>query len=309
MSPMSRGHVVADADPAALGPVHAVDAAVVLLVEPVGVAAGAAGRSAGRGRTPARDRARTSAAQPGVERCPVAAAVGALEHAAAPTGRGRGASASRGSTMTECSIEPSGVFSSGHSHHVSHIGWSFQPCDRLPRVAAVVAAEQALGRAARVPDAGLVGVARRQPEHRVAGCAASAVAGRERRRAASPRVHVRPRSSERNTVGPRWPVRGREQQRAAVARVEHHVLRDVAEEHRPVAVHDRRSTSAVEIHAPLRVPTSKLGVSVIALPPRVVRSLRLELRLSGPRILIAQPCSSLPRHVERPPCRAATVGP
>src|SRR6185503_15546603 len=29
--------------------------------------------------------------------------------------------------MTECSIEPSGVFSSGHSHHVSHMSWSFQP--------------------------------------------------------------------------------------------------------------------------------------------------------------------------------------
>ena len=34
---------------------------------------------------------------------------------------------SRGSTITECSIEPSGVFSSGHSHQVSHIGWSFHP--------------------------------------------------------------------------------------------------------------------------------------------------------------------------------------
>src|SRR5207253_1695526 len=35
--------------------------------------------------------------------------------------------ASRGSMLIEWSIDPSGVFSSGHSHHVSHIGWSFQP--------------------------------------------------------------------------------------------------------------------------------------------------------------------------------------
>ena len=46
--------------------------------------------------------------------------------------------------MTECSIEPSGVFCSGHSAHVSHIGWSFQPSTGVPRLAAVVAAEQAL---------------------------------------------------------------------------------------------------------------------------------------------------------------------
>ncbi len=47
--------------------------------------------------------------------------------------------------MTEWSIEPSGVFSSGHSHHVSHIGWSFHPVDRRPGVAGVVGAEQPLG--------------------------------------------------------------------------------------------------------------------------------------------------------------------
>ena len=71
---------------------------------------------------------RKSAAQPGVEGRPVVAAVDRLEHAAAGEARGRGGARSRGSTITEWSIEPSGVPStSGHSAHSPQRGWSFQP--------------------------------------------------------------------------------------------------------------------------------------------------------------------------------------
>jgi hypothetical protein len=45
-------------------------------------------------------------------------------------------------------------------------------------------------------------------------------------------VHVRPRSLERNTVGPRWPVRAGREPGAAVARVDHRVVDVVAEEAR-----------------------------------------------------------------------------
>ena len=89
---------------------------------------------------------------------------------------------SRGSMLIECSIEPSGVFCSGHSAQVAHIGWSFQPSTGVPGVAAVVGAEQTLRRRAGVPDARLVGMARREPEHRRRPLRPSVLAGSEGRR-------------------------------------------------------------------------------------------------------------------------------
>ncbi len=74
--------------------------------------------------------------------------------------------------------------------------------------------------------------------------------------------HVRPRSLERNTVGPRWPGAAGRQEGGAVARVEHDVLDDVAEEHRPGRRPGRaRPPSLARIQAPLRVPTRSLGPS------------------------------------------------
>ena len=129
MSPMPRRHVVADAVPAALGAVHAVDAAVVLLVEAVGATSGGA-RSAGRGRTRGRAPGRTAPGSPG---------------SAGPSRRRRrwtrtrrpptapGAEVVRVTGVDEHRVQHRtvGVFSSRPLlHQVSHIGWSFQPVDR-----------------------------------------------------------------------------------------------------------------------------------------------------------------------------------
>jgi hypothetical protein len=75
-------HVVADAKPPALGPFHAVDAAVVLLVEPVGSerVQPHAVRVVAELRLRVGKECRETAR---VERVPVGAAVGAFEHAAA----------------------------------------------------------------------------------------------------------------------------------------------------------------------------------------------------------------------------------
>ena len=74
----------------------------------------------------------------------------------------------------------------GQFAHVFHISWSLQPGDRRPRVATVVAAEEALRRSARVPDAGLVGMTGRSARTRSGRCA-RARHPRRRRAAASPR--------------------------------------------------------------------------------------------------------------------------
>ena len=74
-APMSRQRVA--------GPVEPVNAAVVLLIEPIGIAADASARSADRGRTPGRDPAGSRRARPGSAASSRAPRVGRLEHAAA----------------------------------------------------------------------------------------------------------------------------------------------------------------------------------------------------------------------------------
>ena len=62
-----------------------------------------------------------------VERLPVVAAVGALEHAAAPTGRCRGARRRAGRRSPSAASSRRACSRTGHSAHVSHSLWSFQP--------------------------------------------------------------------------------------------------------------------------------------------------------------------------------------
>ena len=164
----------------------------------------------------------------GVERPPVAAAVDRLEHAAGrqPEVHVRGVARVDDDRVEHRAVGR--VLLGPLGPRLPH-RMVVPAVDGRPRVAAVVAAEQALRRSAGVPDAGLVGVARREPEHRPRAPAQSLAAAERRRRVAS--VQVAPRSSDRNTVGPRWPVR-MAAQHAAVAGIEHHVLGDVAEEGR-----------------------------------------------------------------------------
>src|SRR5687768_12352303 len=105
--------------------------------------------------------------------------------------------------MTECSMAPSGVCSSGYSHHVSHSGWSFQPdtgahvsppssvrnsaCGEHPP------AYQTSASCDGVSQKTFLGVrCSRSSPREAGGLEASA--------------HVVPPSVERKTVGPRWPV-------------------------------------------------------------------------------------------------------
>ena len=169
MSPTSRGMLSPMRTQRPVGPLHAVDAAVVLLVQAVGpqrMQAHAVRIVAELGVGIGEEVAVAAR----VERLPVGAAVGALEHAAA----------------RQPDVEVRGV-ARVDDHRVQHrpVGRVLlrplgprlphrvvvPAAHRLPRVAAVVGAEQALRRAAGVPDAGLARVAGRQPEHRVAGCA------------------------------------------------------------------------------------------------------------------------------------------
>src|SRR4051794_9202804 len=103
--------------------------------------------------------------------------------------------------MTECSIEPSGVFSSGHSHHVSHMSWSFQPewgsqvsppsSDRNNPCGEPPAYQEpgSLAWPGVSQNTALSDRLSRSPVANAGGRLAS--------------VHVAPLSAERNTVGPR----------------------------------------------------------------------------------------------------------
>ncbi len=105
--------------------------------------------------------------------------------------------------------------------------------DRRPAVAAVFAAEQALRAGAGIPHARLAGVARRQPEGVLHAAALAVRILREGRRL----LGFRPVLSEIGGAEQgraQMPGRGRGQQRAAVARVEHQMIDDVAQEMRPV---------------------------------------------------------------------------
>ena len=198
------GHVVADPHPGGVRSVEPVDAAVVLLVQAVGplrVEADGVRVVAVLGVRVGQEVGRA----PGVEGRPVVAAVDRLEHASA------------GEPDVEV-VPVAGV----DEHRVEHraVGGALDvgplrplaparvvvPAGhRRPGVAVVLAAEQALRRAAGVPGARLVGGPGREPEHRVEGAPVGVALGEGRGRRAS--LHVRPRSVERNTVGPRWPVR------------------------------------------------------------------------------------------------------
>lgn len=102
--------------------------------------------------------------------------------------------------------------------------------DRRPGDAAVVAAEQALGRGAGVPGAGLAGVARGQPEHVVDGAAARLAPGELRRGRGLLPGGAAVAAAEHG--GAEVPLARRAQKAPAIARIEDHVVALLAEKGR-----------------------------------------------------------------------------
>ncbi len=161
----------------------------------------------------------------GVERVPVGAAVGRLEHAAARHAEVHVRGVAR-VDQDRVQLRPVGRASCSPPPHASRFGWSLKPS-----TAAQVRRRRRSGTAPAASRRRTTRPARRR------GPASARTRGR--RCARRPRanaggreasVHVRPRSAERNTVGPRCPVRVAASSVRAVARIEHHVVDDVAEE-------------------------------------------------------------------------------
>ena len=162
--------------------------------------------------------------------------------------------------MTECSIDPSGVFSSGYSDQVSHIGWSFQPSTgaQVSPASSLRNSPCGLPPAYQTPgSSGWPGVS--QNTLRRLRASRSPVWNAGGREASD---QVAPKSVVRNSVGPRCPVP------AATSRVRPSRGSSTAcwtmwpRKWGPSTDQDRRPASAVRIHAPLRVPRNRAVVSV-----------------------------------------------
>ena len=148
--------------------------------------------------------------------------------------------------MIECSLGPSGVPSCTVPIHSRYCASSLMGEKRRPAHATVGRAEQPLRRGAGVPDVGLAGVTRREPERVVDRAAPCRRPPWRMPAAVAASFQLRPRLVERNTVGPEVPGLGRRQQRLAVARVEHDMVDDVAEEMRAVGAPGLALRVAVE---------------------------------------------------------------
>ena len=163
--------------------------------------------------------------------------------------------------------------------------------DARPGRAAVGRAEEPLRRRARVPDAELGRVARREPERVVDACACCPASNAGGVLAS---FHVRPRSVERNTVGPRWPVR------AAASSVLPSRGSSTAwwtmlpRKCGPASFHVRRAASPVSVQSPLRVAISNT----------VVRAGRADGRL-----LVLSRCHDRPPDSVEPANATATAPP
>ena len=164
-----------------------------------------------------------------VQRLPARAAVGRLEDAARRhadvevlrIARVDVDRVQRGA-IRRCFLQPADP---GGPHRVR-----VEPVDTLPGVAAVRRAEEPLRRGAGVPDAGLGGVSRREPEH-VLDDEAGLAGGRLRERRRPRRFLPGPPAIGGAEHGrAEMPGARGDEQRPPVARVEHRVLDDVAEE-------------------------------------------------------------------------------
>ena len=161
--------------------------------------------------------------------------------------------ASRGSTRIECSLGPSGVPSWSPPHHALRIGCALKPA--TPSHVAPPSAE-------RNRPCGDV------PAHQTPGCDAwpgvsqnvwsttrplsGANAG-----GVAASFHVRPPSVERNTVGPRWPVRAAASS-VLPSRGSSTAWWTVCPRNAgPASFHVRRVASPVSVHRPLRVAISR----------------------------------------------------
>ena len=113
-------------------------------------------------------------------------------------------SGSRGSTRIECSLGPSGVPSWSPPHHALRCGCSLKPSTPVHVAPPSSERNRPCGDVPAYQTPGSRRVARRRArtcDRRCARCRRLNAGGR----AAS--FQVRPRSVERKTVGPRWPVR------------------------------------------------------------------------------------------------------
>ena len=203
---------------------------------------------------------RKSAAQPALSGRPVVAAVDGLEHASAGEaevevvgGRGGRPSPSGASSRRVCPRRRATPPTSPQR------GWSFQPATGAQVSPPSSVRNRPCGEPPAYQDARLVGMARREPEHRAEGPPVGIAFGEGRRAA-----RLLPREAE--VVGAEHgrtevPGAARRQEGGAVARVQHHVLDDVARgtsDRRPPR---SRAPSLARIHAPFRVPTRSLGPS------------------------------------------------
>ena len=222
-------HGLADAHPLVARPVEPVDAAMVLLVEAVGIARAQphAVRVVEReiGRIEAFDHF-----EPFHQGCEAAAAVTRFVHAAA---RHREVQV-RGIARIDddrMQLRPVRRAVLHRAHPLAVLRVVVDRGERLPGEAAVLGAEQALRRGAGVPDTRLGGVARGQPEGVIDGAAVLGLGegGRPRRLLPVATEIVGAEHRRPEVAGLR-----RRQQRAPVARVEHEMADDVAEEVRPV---------------------------------------------------------------------------
>ena len=147
MSPIFFGMALADADPAARRPVESIDAAVILLVQPVGLRRVHRRCSADRGRRPRSGPAENP--RPAiVERRPVAPAVRGLEHAA---DRDAEVQVLRIARVDEHRMQQLAVRRAEAGRPLRAHRVIVEARHRLPCVAAVLRAEQARRRAAGVP--------------------------------------------------------------------------------------------------------------------------------------------------------------
>ena len=158
------------------------------------------------------------------------------------------------------------------------------PLDRRPRVAPVLGVEQALGASrprtsSPVAPGGRASARRRARSERPSGSPAGNAGGR----AAS--CQVRPRSSERSTVGPRWPVRTATRSRRWSRGSRTAWCTTWPSSDGPATDHLCRSASAARIHRPLRVPTSSQGPAAVGVGGRrAVGGLPRRSGVAGPGV-------------------------
>jgi hypothetical protein len=194
---------------------------------------GTARTQCGSWKVGCRHRNPSTTSSPFISVCPAAAGIARLVHAAA----GHAEQQVRGVGRVDDDGVQLGAVGGAVLHRAHPLAQRHVVVDagqRLPRVAAVIAAEQALRRSAGVPAAGLVGVAGRKPEGVVNAARRAAIGGLGEGRGPTRLLPGSPQVGRAEDRGPEVTGLRCGQQGAAVARVQHQVADAVAMEVRAV---------------------------------------------------------------------------